>query len=260
MNFKFKALVAAAVVATTMSGAANAINVGTNGEMFLIAFDSASNNSYIKALGTTANVFDGNSNFSATLSGDANWTSFSTAATFSSANVTYSVLGYSLGATSAASYARSTSVATPVAFGANGAFDQLFGSVQTGGVNLWMTNASLGNASVTGTSSRYIAASTIDASASVIGSNWGNNLTLLNTASALGSNDGFYTITRGAGVSTKTPMVASSLLGNWNLSAAGNLTYLTASTAPVPEADSAAMLLAGLGLMGFVARRRSKQA
>lgn len=37
----------------------------------------------------------------------------------------------------------------------------------------------------------------------------------------------------------------------------GTLTYMTT---PVPEADTWAMMVAGLGLMGFVARRRSRQA
>jgi MYXO-CTERM domain-containing protein len=39
----------------------------------------------------------------------------------------------------------------------------------------------------------------------------------------------------------------------FNLSNTGALTYVAA----VPEADSWAMLLAGLGLMGFIARRRT---
>jgi hypothetical protein len=39
----------------------------------------------------------------------------------------------------------------------------------------------------------------------------------------------------------------------FNLSSAGGLSYVAA----VPEADTSAMLLAGLGLMGFIARRRT---
>jgi hypothetical protein len=264
MNFKFKALVAAAVVATTMSGAANAITVGANGEMFLVAFDSVSNNSYIKALGVSALAFDGSSNYSAALTGDTNWTSFSSAATFNAANVSYSVLGYSVGATSFSSVMRTTASVTPVVGGTNGAWDALNNDVDNGSLKLWMSNASLGNATVTGTSSRFIAASVGDATAAQMGNVWETQMpTIVNTSAALGANDSFYTITReqssGRGSSAKQ-VIVSSLLGNWNLSAAGNLTYLSASTAPVPEADSAAMLLAGLGLMGFVARRRSKQA
>ena len=36
----------------------------------------------------------------------------------------------------------------------------------------------------------------------------------------------------------------------------GVLSYSLASLAPVPEADTSAMMLAGIGLMGFIARRR----
>jgi hypothetical protein len=266
MNFKLKALVAAAVVATTMSGAANAIEVSSNGEMFLVAFDSVSNNSYIKALGVSALAFDGSSDYSAALTGDANWTSFSSAATFNAANVSYSVLGYSVGATSFSSIMRTTASSATVVGGTNGAWDLLNSDVSGagGGLNTWMSNGPLGNATVTGTSSRFIAASVGDATAAQIGNVWENQMpTIVNTSAALGANDSFYTITReqssGRGSSAKQ-VIVSSLLGNWNLSAAGYLTYLSASTAPVPEADSAAMLLAGLGLMGFVARRRSKQA
>ena len=40
----------------------------------------------------------------------------------------------------------------------------------------------------------------------------------------------------------------------WSLGTNGVLTYT--NIAAVPEADTSAMMLAGLGLMGFVARRR----
>ncbi len=265
MNFKLKALVAAAVVATTMSGTANAITVGSNGEMFLVAFDSVSNNSFIKALGTSALAFDGLSNFSAALTGDTNWTSFSSAASFNAANVNYSVLGYSVGATSFSSVMRTTASVTPVIGGTNLSWDALNNDVEgnIGGLNTWMSNGPLGNALVTGTSSRFIAASVGDATGSQFGNQWETQMpSIVNTSAALGANDAFYTITReqssGRGSSAKQ-VIVSSVLGNWNLSSAGNLTYVSASVAPVPEPETYAMMLAGLGFMGLVARRRSKQ-
>ena len=42
----------------------------------------------------------------------------------------------------------------------------------------------------------------------------------------------------------------------FSMSNSGNLTYTATVATPVPEADNYAMLLAGLGLMGFIARRR----
>ena len=43
---------------------------------------------------------------------------------------------------------------------------------------------------------------------------------------------------------------------HFNLSNAGLLTYSTAGVAAVPEADTWAMMFMGLGLMGFIARRK----
>ena len=43
---------------------------------------------------------------------------------------------------------------------------------------------------------------------------------------------------------------------HFNLSSTGLLTYATTVAAPVPEADTWAMMFMGLGLMGFIARRK----
>ena len=53
MNFKMKALVAAAVVATTMSGAANAL---TNNEIFLVATDTTGTTGELSTFGTDITV------------------------------------------------------------------------------------------------------------------------------------------------------------------------------------------------------------
>ena len=58
-----------------------------------------------------------------------------------------------------------------------------------------------------------------------------------------------------AAASTLTP-VSSTIFGNgafFNLSSTGALVY---SVAAVPEADTWAMMMLGLGFMGFVARRK----
>lgn len=93
MNFKLKALVAAAVVTVTMSGAANAL---TNNEMFLVAYDSVAAKTFVAALGVagSASAFTGTTNLSVNYATDANWTNFITGATAS--NITYQVLGFTL--------------------------------------------------------------------------------------------------------------------------------------------------------------------
>jgi hypothetical protein len=48
--------------------------------------------------------------------------------------------------------------------------------------------------------------------------------------------------------------------GKWSVNAAQGTITFTAVTAPVPEAETYAMLLAGLGLMGAIVRRRNSKA
>ena len=53
--------------------------------------------------------------------------------------------------------------------------------------------------------------------------------------------------------------VTNTIFGNqaqFTLTSAGQLNYTTALAAPIPEADTWAMMLLGLGFMGFVARRK----
>lgn len=262
MNFKMKALVAAAVVATTMSGAANAL---TNNEIFLVANDTTAGvtKTFIAALGQagTTQAFTGSSNLNINYSADANWTSFIAG----TSNVTYQVLGlYQSNSTAVSSYNAAdkllvSSLTTP-------------GSLTNTSMNNLMANGSTSsssfggfealNAAVTGTSTGLV----LGGGANGIGAVSNNvfNLYLTaNTQASLGQDLGFYSITRPASntglskqIVTKYLQDGSTTVGDvWNLSATGQLTYTTAA---VPEADSWAMAMLGLGLMGFVARRRTR--
>lgn len=71
----------------------------------------------------------------------------------------------------------------------------------------------------------------------------------------------FYHLTtsgaEGTTTSSRQLAVVTQYAGQWNLDYdAGTLSYSVTAAAPIPEADTWAMMLAGLGLMGFIARRR----
>jgi hypothetical protein len=77
-----------------------------------------------------------------------------------------------------------------------------------------------------------------------------------NATAALGSNLNFYAMD-GNGTSSVAKETTTLLGGVWNLSADNStLTYTISNVAAVPEPSSIAMLLAGLGMLGMIARRR----
>ena len=242
MNFKLKALVAAAVVAMSASGVANAI---PQNNMFLVAYDSVSQKSFVADLGFAAATFSNTApitpyNYTA----DANWTSFITGSNAS--NIQYQVLGTD-GLTKI--YTTSNDITTP---GLNGRFANAVGGLGFGGaLNLFLAN----NTGVT----NYVPSTAAFGKASEIGIDWSTAFNNFTTVANLGENDNFYQITKvlpkaSQQLSLTTYMQADGVTNSfWNLSTAGVLSY---STAAVPEADTSAMALMGLGLMGLVARRR----
>jgi hypothetical protein len=124
------------------------------------------------------------------------------------------------------------------------------------------------NAAITGTSTGLVLGAGADSGAKV-GTNVFTKYNAFDATAALGTDLGFYSFTRPATSSNiletvKTQFVqgaAGSARDTWNLSSGGQLTYTAvAAVAAVPEADTSAMMLMGLGLMGFIARRRRTQA
>ena len=272
MNFKLKALVAAAVATVTMSGAANAL---TNDEMFLVAYDNVALKTFVAALGDfgTTSGFTGSVNQTRSFAADVNWNSFVSSTT--TANTAYQVLGFNsvgnggLGATD--KLLVTTNNIPP--FGTNVLTNQQMTNLMndentsTGAVAQFFSN----NASATGTGTSFVTGTGIDSGANVNTNVFTKVLNIPDTTATLGSNLNFYQLTRPVAVTNFTQMVtkqfvqqpaglalrgAAGVTGDfWNLGANGVLTY-TGAVAAVPEADTSAMMLAGLGLMGFVARRR----
>jgi len=254
MKFKFKALVVAAVAAASMSGTANAL---TNNDMFLIAYDSSAQKTYVRALGDFGSVtgFNGSVTQSLSLAADSNWSSFYSAGTASS--VTWSVLGVSVPDTDgygvpqtgdALVFTQSPTAQAP------GRVSQDQITAVSGDLGSGIM-ATLYGLTGTGSSSTLISSS--------IGSGAGTDffswISTINTATTLGSESGFYRVTRSNDVdNTFAPTRFTSDTGLFadtvRLTAAGDFTYT--NVAEVPEAGTSAMMLAGIGLMGFIARRR----
>jgi len=102
-----------------------------------------------------------------------------------------------------------------------------------------------------------------------MGNGFVNNVA--DTTNALGGTSALYLLAPTTQASSAAPSFAQQLLsfdgrdivaktylqdGAWHL----QISAVTAVTAPVPEPETYAMMLAGLGLMGAVARRRTKSA
>ena len=82
--------------------------------------------------------------------------------------------------------------------------------------------------------------------------NWAGQATFTATA-LVGDSIGFYAL-QGAGSRRDTFVTNEAFAGEFSMSSAGQLSYVTA---PVPEPETYALMLAGLGLIGTVARRRA---
>ncbi len=264
MNFKLKVLVAAAVVATTMSGAASAL---TNNEIFLVANDTTGGvtKTFIAALGDAGSTqaFTGSSNLSFDFTTNANWTNFIA----NTSAVTYQVLGlYQSNSSATTSYNAAdkllvSSLATPGKL-TNNSMNSLMASGVSGTASFG--NFELLNAAVTGSSTALVTGTGADGIGAV-NNNVFNLYSNVNTQADLGADLGFYSITRPVSNSGLTGQVVTQytqdslpLVGDvWNLSSTGALSYTTAVTA-VPEADTSGMMLLGLGLIGFISRRRNR--
>ncbi len=93
--------------------------------------------------------------------------------------------------------------------------------------------------------------------------NLGGQITAINTMTNIGDADGmgFYYLTRSSASNTAEAVAkaygdGADLDYRFSLASNGTLTYAAPVAAPVPEADTYALMLAGLGLVGFLARRR----
>ncbi len=258
-----KTLMAAAIAAMAVSGGANAALTNTaTGDSSLILTLFSTEGGGVSAtfdLGFSKSTFNqGLSSSWSLISGDyaSAWSSFFSVAT--AANTQYAVFagdrsGAAVGDQSL--FTTSAVAVLPTVIGTTlsnqqGLFDNYIGANNAMGNHNSVANGasfvtSAGGAAYAGTSDA------LGGYAGRIG-NFGGD-----TNGLIGTNLNVWNIVRASTFNltnaTATKLNIAGFNPYFNLSNTGALTYVAA----VPEADSWAMLLAGLGLMGFIARRRT---
>jgi hypothetical protein len=267
MKFKFKALAAALALAVTLPAHA-AIDSGStgNGSFILTLLDRTGAVSAAFDLGINysdfnQNLSSGPVNSTAPLltwnlaAGDyaSAWTTYTGTTATTLANTLFGVVAtdnLGAGAGSRGVIATYAGPATGTYF--TTALTTMIGNVDTytNALNALGNNPTVLNGASSAISGQGYAASALFSNVSNKLSNGGS--VVLGT---IGSSLGVFQSVNGANAAAAT---ATSIFGNnaqFSLSNAGVLTY-SVQTAAIPEADTSAMMLVGLGLMGFIARRR----
>jgi hypothetical protein len=262
---KLKTIAAAVALAAAAVPAMAAISNSTtgNGELVVVVLDRTDGASYLLDLGLSmdpgvagATAFDGNGNYNVTLSG-ANFDAFLTAAAATNNTLEFAVFAGDTIGTNAANPKRlfSTVNATTTDLansGVNGATANMstFLNYQFDATGQTHSTLDNGDGWATAGNNAYFLQS-------LAGDDKFNipTLTWLNT-NDVGTNAAFRSFstssTSAGAASNKTDFV-----GTWSLQNNGGVyTLAYASTPAIPEADGIVLLMAGLGAIAFVGRRR----
>ncbi|MES2369960.1 MAG: PEP-CTERM sorting domain-containing protein [Pseudomonadota bacterium] len=256
MNRTLKFAMAAAIASMGIAGQAHALTqstVSTSGSLFLYVFeDRVGNEPEANPLATNSAVFDlglasafnTGANNSWNFSNDSAWTSYiSTIANTSS--IHWGVYGTTVGNSAAGTTVLTTkSVDNAI----NGQNVSNFAGKANSLISVYGAACS---------SCGFSEITTGDAASASWDDNGGvSSLTSVLTTS-LGQSMDFYkyvsTGTKAANMPTATAFAFGGDADYFTLSSTGALTYTVAA---VPEAETYAMMLAGLGLVGFMVRRR----
>jgi hypothetical protein len=270
LNLIAAAVLALVAVAPAHAKIDNGLNNPGNGELFLSVWDNngteASNDdrSYSLDLGTRLNDFASfaatpvevvrDATYMLTFGPDATLTSW-LAASNSLANVRWNVAGFD-----AVSQDRAAMTVAAGFSGSTQNFSQFRGWATGGAVHLAAVNAmgSHGTDNAVNVSSTATGAdgAANSGDTSVWGTNVGGRIDFSN-AGGLGDSLDFWMFSETVASGSSTTLVKQFQLHDdtahtWTLASNGTLTY----AAPIPEAETYALMLAGLGLVGFMARRR----
>ncbi|MHB1188787.1 PEP-CTERM sorting domain-containing protein [Thiobacillus sp.] len=265
---KFKLIALAAMLAAGSANAAIQDGSTGNGELFMTVLDSVGQKSYTLDLNLTMNDFLAGiavSNKKYEFAADANMTSFLGGVADKSA-LSFAVVAMDASGANATDYHRYITTATNIVPGntltnqlTNANLKNLGGQ---GAVFLGDVNGLIGaNDSMIVTDTSTLAY----ADSGVWGSNWGSAANFDSTGTIGDGNLDMYFLRQSSGATFPTsiknsPSIYEAILqdGNQvfaNLDMNGNLVV-----AAVPEAETYAMMLAGLGLVGFMVARRRQAA
>ena len=266
MKFQLKALAAAAILAAALPAqAATDTAVSGNSSLILAVYDTTANISALFDLGknysdfnvagasfANSGVTNAGTSFSWNLaSGDYStaWSQFLTTATL--ANIKYAVVAQD---NTGAGAGNRGLISTYSAFATNPTTGQL----QTIGANFdsYVAGNGLGS-NVTYENHSVVAnGGSVSSSSTSYAPNYflsGKNFNLGPIAvGAIGGDLGVFQYTSAATTFVTPTLTVFGNGAKFNLSNSGSLTYVV----PVPEADTWALMMLGLGFMGFVARRK----
>lgn len=263
---KLKLIVAA--LALVAAGSANAaIDNGAtsgNGSLFLVVTDTTAGISFVGDLGTNMDGFlaASNSNQSWNLAGYTAWNTFVTDIGGSLVNAKYAVYAednfgsYVAGSQNVRRLLTTSGVADDVSGYVTS--NSKLGNVTLSSslVNTWLTavqadaNSLMNDHDTVADGSSYTN-KTAGYAQGKIGDKLANNMPFVTTVAANEAASFWLLGNNGTGTTTQVNLAQQA--GTFNL-AGDTLAYAVA--APVPEADSYALMLAGMGLVGFLARRR----
>lgn len=279
---KLNVLAAAVAMAASAFGGNAMAGIATagsgNSELYLTVWDQVGNKSYTRDLGVfldsygtqnapgafTTNV-DASPAFTQPFNADANWTTFvgtSTAADV--ANWKWSVVGGDFSGTSAANgfrlvYSSLTDdqarAAEPGTLVNNTGLSTVIGKQDN-----FISNLNQADTAPAANNSYIVTDPTRFGYAGYLDGSFSSTAAALNPFATVGTGMNFIYATRSgspnsAEATFRTYGTAAGGPSQWLLGANGNLTF-AASVAPIPEPGEWAMLLAGLAVVGSIARRR----
>jgi hypothetical protein len=261
MKFKIKALVASlALVAVFPASAAMTSSASGNSSLILTVFDSTGNISATFDLGFDKTTFTQSANNSWNLASSSDyssaWNTFAAAATMANAQFAVFAGDVAGDTNTAGAFSMFTTGAGTMATISNTSFANSLANFD----NYISANNTLGNQGSVANGGNTATAGNGSAYAGVSNAYGGNAGKVANVGSdangLVGTNLNVWNLASsdGNGLTqiSSTKLSVNGFNPYFNLSSEGTLTYVAA----VPEADTAAMMLAGLGLIGFVARRR----